>query len=197
VRARVRAELGLATEQPLFATVAMLRPGKGLRYLVEAAALVRQQAPDAGFVVIGDGAQRPELENLAARLGVSDEVQFLGTRTDVPALLAAADVFVLPSLYEALPTSLLEAMATALPVVATRVGGVPEVVAHERTGLLVSPASAAELAAAMTRLDSPARVAMGAAGRAWVESHASLGVWLDGLQDLYRRVVASGVLAPA
>jgi glycosyltransferase involved in cell wall biosynthesis len=112
-------------------------------------------------------------------------------RSDVPALLAAADVYVHPSLFEALPTSVLEAMAVGLPVIATRVGGVPEIVVDGRSGLLVPPRQIEPLAAAMVQLLEPAaRDALGAAGRAWVEQHASARVWLDGLVDLYCRIVA-------
>src|SRR5206468_11016146 len=101
----------------------------------------------ARFLVVGDGEERKRLEEQATRLGLRQAVVFLGARDDVPRLLAAADVYVHPSLFEALPTSLLEAMATGLPVVATRVGGVPEIVAHGRTGLLVEAGRPDELAA--------------------------------------------------
>jgi len=188
-RARVRAELGVPAGAPLFATVAMLRPVKGLHYLLEAAARVLEQVPRARFVVIGDGAERARLEARSRALGLGAAVRFLGTRHDIPALLAAADIYVHPSLFEALPVSMLEAMAVGLPVVATRVGGVPEIVAHGRTGLLVPPARGDELAAAMLRLLEPGPgAAMGADGRAWVRAHASVPVWLENLQRVYRQV---------
>jgi glycosyltransferase involved in cell wall biosynthesis len=188
-RTRLRTTLGVEAATPLFVTVAILRPGKGLRYLLEAAVLMRERAPAARFVVVGDGEERAGLEALAAALGLTDMLCFTGLRTDIPALLAAADVYVHPSLFEALPMSVLEAMAVGLPVVATRVGGVPEVVKDGETGLLVRPASAHDLAAAMSRLLDPARrTAMGAAARAWVQANASTSVWLDRLQELYCQV---------
>jgi glycosyltransferase involved in cell wall biosynthesis len=191
-RARLRAELRVGAETPLFMTVARLEPEKGIEHLLEAAARLRHRAPAARFAVVGAGELRAELEARAAALGTSDTVRFLGARTDVPALLAAADVYVHPSLFEALPMSILEAMAVGLPAVATDVGGVREIVAHEQTGLLVSPACADALAAAMARLLDPAsRAALGAAGRAWVKVHASTGVWVDDHLRLFRRVAGA------
>jgi glycosyltransferase involved in cell wall biosynthesis len=189
-RADLRAKLGLEPETVLFVTVAMLRPVKGVPDLLEAAALLRRQAPRVRYVIVGDGPERAWLERRAAALGLEGVVFFAGALSDVPSVLAAADVYVQPSLAEALPTSVLEAMAVCLPVVATSVGGVPEIVFPEQTGLLVPPGRPADLAAALARLLDPAvRAAMGAAGRAWVEQHASIQVWLDDLCRLYRRVV--------
>ena len=188
-RARARTTLGIPPETLLYVTVAALRPGKGVQYLIDAAALVRKAGCDARFLVVGSGEYASELEAQAASRGLGHAVCFLGPRNDVPALLAAADVYVHPSLFEALPTTVLEAMATALPVVATAVGGVPELVAHGTTGLLVPPGRPAELAEAMLQLCDPARRAtFGAAGRAWVETNASAAEWVKGIEDVYRRV---------
>jgi glycosyltransferase involved in cell wall biosynthesis len=188
-RERLRATLGLEPGALVFAVVALLRPGKGHADLLHALARVRLRAPAVRVLAAGDGVERPRLEALAAGLGVADLVRFLGARSDVPALLAASDAYVHPSLAEALPTSVLEAMAVGLPVVATDVGGVPEIVAHERTGLLVPAGRPDRLADAMLRLTDPAlRVAMGAAGRAWAQAHGSSTLWLDRVHALYRRV---------
>jgi glycosyltransferase involved in cell wall biosynthesis len=165
-----------------------------MQHLVEAAALLRRHAPAARVLIVGDGEERATLERQAAALGLDDMVLFVGMRTDVPALLAAADVYVQPSLFEAFPVSVLEAMAVGLPVVATAVGGVPEMVAHGKSGLLVPPARPDALAAAMVQLlDSATRTAMGASGRAWVEQHASTDVWLDQLQRGYARALRARV----
>jgi glycosyltransferase involved in cell wall biosynthesis len=191
-RAQVRAELGLAADAPVFVTVAALKPGKGIHDLLEAAALVRKQLPAARFVIAGDGQERSDLEARAAQLGLGATVLFLGARTDVPALLAAADACVHPSLFEALPTTVIEAMAVGLPVIATSVGGTPELVNNETTGVLVPPGCAGELAAGILRVwQSPLRAAMGEAARAWVELHASMPVWLDGMVRVYRRIAAA------
>jgi glycosyltransferase involved in cell wall biosynthesis len=190
-RDRLRRTLGLDVEALLFTTVAMLRPGKGLEYLLQAVAKMRSRTPVARVLIVGDGEERPKLETLVAALGLTEVVRFVGVRSDVPGLLAAADVYVHPSLSEALPISVLEAMAVGLPVVASSVGGIPEIVADEQTGMLVPPAHADQLAAAMLRLLDPGlRATMGAAGRAWVETHATTRGWLESHRDLYRRVAA-------
>ncbi len=115
--------------------------------LLEAARLV----PDAVFVLVGDGPLREELEDRATRLGVEERVLFLGWREDIPEVLACADLFVLPSLYEGLPLALLEAMAAGLPIVATAIGGTSEAVVDGVTGLLVPPGEPRSLAAAIRR----------------------------------------------
>jgi glycosyltransferase involved in cell wall biosynthesis len=190
-RDRLRRTFGLDVEALLFTTVAMLRPGKGLEYLLQAVAKMRSRTPVARVLIVGDGEERPKLETLVAALGLTEVVRFVGVRSDVPGLLAAADVYVHPSLSEALPISVLEAMAVGLPVVASSVGGIPEIVADEQTGMLVPPAHADQLAAAMLRLLDPGlRATMGAAGRAWVETHATTRGWLESHRDLYRRVAA-------
>jgi glycosyltransferase involved in cell wall biosynthesis len=191
-RNRLRGELGVGADTVLILTVAMLRPGKGIHDALEATTRLRQQTSDFQLLIAGDGAERPHLERITSSLGLQDKVQFLGLRGDIPALLAASDIYVNPSHYEALSTSALEAMAAGLPVIATEVGGLPEIVTHHRTGLLVPPHSPEELAAAMARLLDPSlRVAMGEAGRNWVESHASLQVWLESILDVYGRVFDS------
>ena len=129
-------------------TVARLDPQKGHEHLLAAAA----ELPDADFVFAGDGPERRRLEAMARALGVADRVRFLGHRRDVPDLLAACDVFVLPSLYEGLPLSVLEAMAAGKPVVATGVGGTDEAVVDGSSGLLVRPASPAALVTAIRAL---------------------------------------------
>ncbi len=133
-------------------TTARLDAQKGLTYLLDAAALL----PDPMFAVVGDGPERAALEAQVAALGLRDRVRFLGYRSDVPELLAACDVFVLPSLYEGLPLALLEAMASGVPVVATAIGGVDEAVQDGVSALLVPPADARALGVAIrTLLDDP------------------------------------------
>lgn len=188
-RGRQRSALGLPPEAPVLAVVGMFHPDKGIEFLLQALALIRPRAPAARLLVVGDGVERPALEALAHELGLGDVVRFLGVRSDVAALLAASDVYVHPSLSEALPTSVLEAMAVGVPVVATDVGGVSEIVAHGQTGLLVPAGRPDRLAEAMLQLMDPGlRMSMGASGRAWVQTHASTGLWLDGLHALYRAV---------
>ncbi len=139
-RAELRAELDLAAEDVIALTLARLAANKGHRYLIAALPAVLQRFPRAHFVFAGAPDEQAALAQQAAALNVSDHVHILGFRTDTLRLLAGSDLFVLPSLGEGLPLSVIEALAAGLPVVATRVGGIPEVVVHGRHGLLVPPA---------------------------------------------------------
>ena len=149
-------------------TVANLRPEKAHEILLEAAALLAGRHPNLRFLLAGDGPRRPELAARIASLGLGERVGLLGHRDDVPALLAQADVFVLPSRSEAYPNAAIEAMAAGRPVVASGVGGLLDLIDHDRTGLLVPPDDPAALAGAIDALVSdPARAArLGAAAAA-------------------------------
>jgi glycosyltransferase involved in cell wall biosynthesis len=173
--------------RPTVLTAARLDAQKGLPHLLEAAAGL----PAARFVVAGDGPERAALEAHARRLGLDGRLRFLGYRSDIPALLAACELVVLPSLFEGHPLALLEAMAAGRPVVATAVGGVPEIVDHGVTGLLVPPADSAALGAAIgALLADPARArAMGAAGRAKAEREFSARVMVERLTRVYDEVL--------
>jgi L-malate glycosyltransferase len=133
-------------------TVANLRPEKGHDVLIDAAALVLRRFPDARFDLVGGGVQLTALRDRAAKLGIAHAVSFLGHCEDIPARLAAADLFVLPSRSEAFPNAVLEAMAVGLPVVASRVGGLLEVIDEGRTGVLVPVGDAVSLAEAIGTL---------------------------------------------
>lgn len=133
---------------PLVLVPARLHEQKGHRYLFPAIA----EVPNAHFALAGEGPERDALETLARSLGISSRVSFLGHRDDMPELLAAADVVVLPSLYEGLPVSLLEAMAARKPVIATRIGGTDELVVSGHNGILVEPKDSAALAEALRTL---------------------------------------------
>ncbi|HKR66191.1 MAG TPA: glycosyltransferase [Thermoanaerobaculia bacterium] len=130
---------------PRIATVSVLRPKKGIEVLLDAA----RRVENATFLIIGDGPMREEWTVLAQRLGVADRVTWAGHRRDVDALLAGCDLFVHPSLDDAFPTVLLEALAAGLPIVASRVGGIPEIVEEGVTGHLVPPGDADALARAI------------------------------------------------
>jgi glycosyltransferase involved in cell wall biosynthesis len=154
---------GGTTNRPIVLTLARLWWRKGLNYLLEAAALV----PQAMFVVAGEGPERELLETQARDAGIAARVVFLGQRDDIPRLLAACDVFVLPSLFEGLPLSVLEAMAAGKPVIATDVGGTAEAVIEGRTGLLVPPRDPLALASALSTVLNDRNLAaeFGRAGR--------------------------------
>jgi len=149
---RVRQELGFSSETPVIGAVARLVPVKGLRYLVAAMPEILRRCPETHLVLAGDGDQRSGLESLARELVVSDRVHFLGFRRDAAAVTAALNVFVLPSLNEGLGRVLVTAMALGVPIVATKVGGVPEVVEDGRQGLLVPSADPQALGQAVTTL---------------------------------------------
>jgi glycosyltransferase involved in cell wall biosynthesis len=151
-------------------------PDKGHADLLEAAHILKARGVRAQFILVSDGALRGDLEAKAQAFGVADDVFFLGRRADVPSVLVRCDVVAHPSWAEGFPNAVLEAMCAARPVVATRVGGVPEVMRDGEHGLLVEPRRPAELASALQRLlDNPlAAHVMGLRGRQFVEREFSL-----------------------
>ena len=190
--AAVRRDLGVDSDAPLVTVVSRVTPLKGLEEFIGAAAALAEPHPRARFLVAGEPAPGDEcylasLKELAARLGVGDRMVFAGLRRDVPALLAASTVAVMPSLNEALSNSLLEAMAAGAPTVATRVGGTPEALSHGESGLLVRPGDAAALAEAIGRLlDEPAAAtAYGRAARRVIEERFSLRTMVAATERLY------------
>jgi len=169
VRGRMRASLQVSENTPLVGTVSRAEPVKGLPHLVEAAARVAVVRPDVRWLIVGGGSQMQQLQSLAKSLGVVDRVIFEGIREDIPDLLQAMDIFVLPSLSEGFPLAAMEAMASGRPVVCSRVGGLAELVSHEETGLLVPPADPACLAEAVLRLLADPALGHRLAGRARVK----------------------------
>ncbi len=194
-RRAARAALGAPPSAQVLVSVAVLRPGKGIETLLAALQLMASDHPHAVAWVAGGGPLRPELERLAGSLGVADRVRWLGFCRDVPRLLAAGDLFVLPSHFEAFPGALLEAMAAELPVVASAVGGIPEILGDPPAGRLVPPGSARALAAAVAALlDAPPaeRLALGAAGRARQQQRFGLAAWSERLLEVYRERARAG-----
>jgi glycosyltransferase involved in cell wall biosynthesis len=183
----LRARLAGSPDRPLVFTAARLSPQKGLDVLVSAAALV----PEALFVVAGEGPERAALEARAEALAVARRVRFLGARDDVPELLAVCDLFVLPSLVEGLPLSVLEAMAAAKPVVATRIGGTVEAVVDGETGILVPPGDASALATAIrSLLADPVRARRtGEAGRDRLRARFTAHAMVGGVSAAYDEVL--------
>lgn len=168
-------------------TVAHLRPGKGIDVLLKAAAITLGRHPEVTFRIAGDGSERPSLEALCARLGISSRVQFLGHTPDVPALLRTSSVFAFPSLMEASPNAVIEAMASGLAVAASDAGGIPEVVAHEQNGLLVPPGDPDALSDALVRLLTDAALSqrLGTAARATIATRFSFERMVDAFERLY------------
>jgi glycosyltransferase involved in cell wall biosynthesis len=174
-------------------TACRLHQQKGLDDLLRAVPSV----PGAIFLIAGEGPDRPRLEDIARQLGIADRVRFLGFRKDVPQLLDACDLFVLPSLYEGLPLVLLEAMAHERPIVATKVPGNDEVVA-DGAGLMVPPRDPDALAAGIIALASdPARARrVAAAGRERVEASFSVARMVDGVVQVYADALGAAAVVP-
>ena len=168
-------------------TVANLRAEKGHEVLIAAAALLAGEFPAVEFRIVGDGPRRADLERRVRSAGLERQVTFAGHREDVAGLLAGADLFVLPSRSEAFPNSVIEAMAAGLPVVGTQVGGLLDLVDHDRTGLLVKAGDAEALASAMRRLlrDRPAAARLGRAARACIAERYSFDRMVRAFEDLY------------
>ena len=188
--ARLHEELFLPHGAPVVGNVAALVPHKGQRHLIEAAALVVRQVPDARFVVAGEGELRPSLERQIREHHLEKHVLLAGFRPDVLSLHKAFDIFVMSSITEGLGTSLLDAMAAAKPIVATATGGIPEVVVHDSTGFLVPPRDHAAMADAIVRLlKNPAlRQRMGQAGLARARQRFSAERMLKQTLRVYQRV---------
>ena len=195
-RGEVRAKLGIGAEQTVVGTVGRLDPVKDQASLLEAFA--RVAGPDAVLVIAGDGACRDALHAQAAALGLGDRVRFLGERRDVARVLQSFDLFVLPSLGEGISNTILEAMATGLPVVATRVGGNPELVDDGVTGQLVPRQAPEVLAKAIGEyLRDPARRKdHGARARARAIRLFSLSAMREAYADLYDRLAGAATVQP-
>jgi glycosyltransferase involved in cell wall biosynthesis len=184
---KLRSELNQGTGWPIILTVARLDDQKGHTYLLEAMANI----PEAIVVLVGDGPTRTTLEAQAEQLGISARVRFLGYRTDIPDLLASSDFFVLPSIYEGFPLSILEAMAAGKAVVATAVGGTPEAVLDGETGYLVPPGDSAALAHAIRRVlvDTELAHEMGVAGGRRVQERFPITNMVQCVTNVYEELV--------
>ena len=183
----LRSNLGLGTGRPVVLTVARLDKQKGHTYLLEAI----RQVSDGIFLLAGSGPERPSLEAMARELGIWERVIFLGHRDDIPDLLACSDLFVLPSIYEGLPLSILEAMDAGKAVVATAAGGTPELVREGETGFLVPKRDPAALACAIRRIlsDPELNHRMGKAGRVRVQQEYSVKNMVQRITQTYEELL--------
>lgn len=185
--ARLKASLGWPADAIVFGTVGRLNEAKQQHLLLQALRRLLDLGVPAALVVVGDGPLRAALDELTHELALSPHVRLLGARSDVPDLLAAMDVFVLPSRTEGWSLALVEASAAGLPIIASRVGGNPEIVRDGETGLLVPPAEVDALAVAMAALagDAGRRESFGRAARDWALREASLAAMCDRYAALY------------
>ncbi len=193
----LREELGVG-QRALIGAVGRLETQKGHTFLLEAARALLQRWPEVLFVIAGEGSQRAVLEQQIRALGLERQVKLLGRRSDMEALYAALDLFVMPSLDEGTPMVLLEAMRAGLPVIATRVGGVPQLIRAGETGVLVEPEDTAALAGAMQRCLADALMArrLGAAAAREIRERHSAEAMESRYRALYDRI-ASKRGAPA
>jgi glycosyltransferase involved in cell wall biosynthesis len=190
--AALRTALGIAEDAVVIGTVTRLREEKGNRYLIDAAARLLRQFPQAVVLVLGDGPERADLEARARRHGIDPgRLRMPGFQEDVPAALALMRIAVVPSIREGLSLAVLEAMAAGKPIVATCVGGILELVAHEETAILVPPADGDALAAGVARLLSSPEEAATLAARACERSRSfSIEHNVERLEALYERLIS-------
>lgn len=190
-RAEMRSELGLSPEDEVVGCIGNLRQEKNQQLAVEAAALLQRQRPRLKLVVCGDGDRRADLERLAQTRGISAGTLFLGYRFDIPRILAALDLFCLPSLYEGMPVSVLEAWASGKPVVATDVIGIRDLVTDQVNGILVPPDRPQAMADAIAGLlaDPAGMHCMADNGRSLVTRQYSLAGMVDRYAALYKQAV--------
>ncbi len=190
---------GFSQEDLLFICVARYYEQKNHKTLIEAFAAGPAKLAKAKLLLAGDGHLGAQMEAQARGLGVLDKVYFLGRRDDVPEILGSSDVFALASLWEGNPLSVMEAMAAGLPSVVTAVGGVPELVAHEKQGLLVPPGDAAALSAALMRLagDPAMRRAIGTAAAKRAQAEFDDQNMVDAYESLYDELLSAPAECPA
>ena len=190
-RWQIRKDLGIDSETCLIGTVGRLTPVKGITYLLQAARILLRRGTNVKVLIVGEGSIRQDLLTQTHDLGISDNVVFLGHREDTDALLQAMDIFVLPSLSEGIPMALLEAMAACRAIVASRVGGVPEIVEDGVEGFLVEPMDVNGLVERCGQLIESPELArkMGEQGRKRVERDFSATAMADRVALVYKELV--------
>jgi len=188
-RSNMKTELHIPPEDLVVGTVGRLTFVKGQIHLLEAAAKVLAVRPETTFVFLGNGELQPELRERAAEMGVADRVRFPGWRPDAAAVMSVFDVFALPSLNEGMGRVLVEAMALSKPIIASRIGGITDLVVHGKNGLLVPPRDANAIAEAILVLldDEPRRKAMGSEGRRMAKGFSAEGM-IEKINALYEQL---------
>ena len=191
-----KASLGLNVEAPVVGTVGWLLPIKGPMYLLKAMTAIWHTHPDIQLVYVGKGDLEEEVKAEVHRTGVTDKVKFLGWRDDIPEIMQFLDIFVLPSLNEGMGRVLVEAMASGKPIVASNVGGIPDLVKHGHNGFLVAPGDVDGLSLAIKKLieDGQLRLEMGAKGRAMARNYG-VEEMIKKIDDLYTSLYQEKLLA--
>jgi glycosyltransferase involved in cell wall biosynthesis len=190
--AKIKKELTINNEDIVIGTVAKLQPKKGIHILLDAAVPVLKKFPSTKFLIVGDdadpvGAYLKGLKSLAQQLNITEHIIFSGYRDDIPQIIEVIDIFTFPSFSESFGRSLLEAMAASKPIIASNVGGIPEIVVDGETGLLVPPSNSTELTAAISYLleDDNLRKKMGRKGRKRVEELFTIEKNVKAIETLY------------
>jgi len=180
-------ELGLDPYAPVVGTAGRLIPSKGISYFIEAAAEIKKKFPRTQFVVLGDGPERARLESRARALSLYPNIKFLGYRRDFHGILPVINIFVMPSLTEGQSIAVLEAMAARRPIVAFAVGGIPEIISHNRTGILVPHIDSLSLASAVIELmENPFKAEMlGNNARDLIEEKFSQDTMVRKIEEIY------------
>jgi glycosyltransferase involved in cell wall biosynthesis len=188
----VRESLRIKKDVPVVGTVGALTKEKGHMYFLNAASKVNRVFPEAVFLFVGDGRERPNLEKATSYLGIQDNVIFAGMRKDVPEILSILDVFVLPSLIEGLPMALLEAQAAKVPVIATRVGAIPNVIEDGVTGVVVRPKDPEAITEAVIQILCDRKIATKMAERGFerVRDKFSADKMADKYLSLYKELLS-------
>lgn len=190
---KIRQTFNLPLDNPIIITVAVLRELKGVQNMIRALPSIFEQFPNAQYLIVGDGAYGASLRDLASTLGIQDRVTFAGHRTDIPALLACSDLFVLPTLKDALPTVLIEALAAEKPVIASAVDGVPEIIENGVNGLLVPPDDPSSLAKACLQImkNKEQTKQLILAGSEIVQQRFSIIIQIEKLSKVYEELTTS------
>ncbi len=191
VQGNIRKELGIGQDTPLVGSVSIIRTEKGFPYFLEAAQEILRIRPEVKFLIVGYEPKGDTLAQEVKRRGLSDRVFMPGLREDIPDILARLDVFVLCSLREAFGQAIAQALAIERPVVATNVGGIPELIKHNKTGLLIPPADSKALAKAILELleDREKAKRLGKNGRRLIEEKFSQETMIDKIENLYRELL--------
>lgn len=191
----IRKEIGLNENDIVLAMVGHLSEVKGHKYLVEVLPSLISTYPNLHLIIAGDGPKRQILQKQIDNLGIQSHVHFLGVRSDIADLMCSGDVFVLPSLYEGLPNVVLEAMASSVPIVASDVGGVSELVINEKTGFLFEAKNTAQLKESLEKLltSKKRRKTMGRNCRTRIENYFSIDFEIERFEDLYSRLYSKSL----
>ena len=185
-------QLGINLSSKVLGSIGRFNEQKGYKFLLKAISEILENVPDVRFIFVGDGPLRRELEKMTRELKVDQNVIFTGIRRDIPEIFSIMDVFIMPSIFEGLPLILLEAMAMGKPVIASRVGGIPEIVRHEVTGILVEPANPSAIANSIVKLlkDPVGAKRIGDSGREEVKRRFTIDTMTEKIEALYNGILS-------